>query len=110
VSETLKEIVAGVKEAQTYAEGVGATVNPAVNVQHTPPGRYDPQRTGGLAAIQQVDFDVAVSSTDATQTQAGAGIFVAALGLGVKDKSDTTNSSVSRIKFSVPIVLPSQHT
>jgi hypothetical protein len=109
VSETLKEIIAGVKEAQVYARDNGAVANPGTS-RHVPPGMYERGSSQDLSPIEKVEFDVAVTSTDASETQAGAGIFVAAFGIGVKDKSDTSNSSISRIRFSVPIVLPEQST
>jgi len=110
VSETLKAIIAGVQEAQTYAESTGARVNPRLerDQNQTLKELHALGADGRLRRITDIDFDVAVTSTDTSETQAGAGIFVAALGVGVKDKSDTSNSCVSRIKFSVPMVLPVQ--
>jgi hypothetical protein len=110
VSETLREIIAGVKEAQTYAKDNGAIVNPMPEHLVRDKDKYAtvmvaPQEWE-CSLIKDIDFDVAVTSTDTSETQAGAGIFVAAFGLGVKDKSDTVNSCVSRIKFSVPLALP----
>lgn len=111
VSETLREIIAGVKDAQAYARDNDAEVNPSdesLPGERTP---YTDTQVGGrrvLLPIKDIEFDVAVTSTDKSETQAGAGIFVAALSIGVKDKSDTLNSCVSRIRFSVPIVLPVQ--
>jgi hypothetical protein len=96
VSETLKEIIAGVKEAQGYAGDHSAKISVCA------------QSHLGYLPIEKVRFDVAVTSTDASETQAGAGVFVAVLGIGAKGKSDTSNSCVSRIKFSIPIVLPEQ--
>jgi hypothetical protein len=115
VNETLREIISGVKEAQMFAKDNGAVVNPQESGARKDKKSYTdvPLSNGPKDArdwrqvpIQDIDFDVAVTSTDASETQAGAGIFVAAFGFGVKDKSDTSNSCVSRIKFSVPIALP----
>jgi hypothetical protein len=111
VSETLREIIAGVKEAQAYAKDNGAMVNPRmppITSDFPKPFAITTKRVDGVIAIKEIDFDVAVTSTDSSETQAGAGIFVAGLGLGVKDKSDTVSSSISRIKFSVPMALPTQ--
>ncbi|MBP7052952.1 MAG: hypothetical protein KBE65_18255 [Phycisphaerae bacterium] len=94
VNESLREIIAGVKEAQEYAKDNNATVNAS------PPTLRPP--------IKEVEFDVAVTSIEGSQAQAGAGIFVAGLGLGAKGKMDTSNSSATRIRFSVPVCLPHQ--
>lgn len=110
VSETLREVIAGVKEAQAYAKDNGAVINPEPEHLVLEKDRYvnimvAPQ-SWVCTPIEDIDFDVAVTSTDTSETQAGVGIFVAALALGVKDKSDIVNSCVSRVKFSIPLALP----
>ena len=107
VSETLKEIIAGVKESQKYAESEGACVSPRMHwIGEKEMGRCVAETD--YANIEQIEFDVAVTSTEGSATEAGAGIFVAAIGLGAKGKSDTSSSSISRIKFSIPLGLPMQ--
>jgi hypothetical protein len=111
VSQTLKEIIDGVQEAQKYASSVGAKVNPIARI---PEGMKEKMKTHywsderGSGTVEQIEFDVAVTSVDTTETQAGVGVFVAAFGLGAKNVSDSSNSLVSRIKFSVPIAHPLQ--
>ena len=109
VSETLKEIIAGVKEAQKYAESERAWVSPRLQ---TSGGKTSVRYVvyGTACPIEQIEFDVAVTSTEGAATEAGVGVFVAAIGLGAKGKSDASNSSVSRIRFSVPLGLPIQYT
>lgn len=106
ISETLKEIIAGVKESQVYAQSEGAWVNPRLNPAGKEGIRYVVDGTGNNA--EQIEFDVAVTSTEGSATEAGVGIFVAAVGLGAKGKSDASSSSISRIKFSVYLGLPTQ--
>ena len=107
VSETLKEIIAGVKEAQKYAASESTLVNPELLATGgTKSGTYQTAYMGQPPAY--VEFDVAVTSTEGSATEAGAGIFVAGFGLGAKGKSDESSSSLSRIKFSVPVGLPIQ--
>jgi len=108
VSGTLKEIIAGVKEAQDYAKSKGAMVNPSsMRVGDQKTDRMIDSNTREY--LQNVEFDVAVTSTEGSATEAGAGIFVAAIGMGAKGKSDTSSSSISRIKFSVPLEMPIQY-
>ena len=108
VSETLKEIIAGVKQAQDYAVSQDAKVNPSA--KHV--GDIKSQilvDSDSLEHLQKVEFDVAVTSSEGSETKGGAGIFVAAIGMGVQGKTDTSSNTVSRVKFSVPIALPIQH-
>lgn len=106
VSESLKQIIDGVNEARSYAEQNGAMVNPtrwswnSSNVQV----KYDP-KSG--AAIETVEFDVAVTAIEGTETKGGIGVFMGAVNLGSQGASQNQNSSVSRLKFSVPLMLPS---
>lgn len=93
VSETLKEIIDGVLAAQRYAASKNARINPGS------PVRRESQ--------QHVEFDVAVTTTEGTETKGGIGVFVGPVGLGSQGRTDNTNSSVSRIKFSIKVELPS---
>jgi hypothetical protein len=105
VSESIKQITDGVNEAKLHADQNNASVNPqrwgwnSSNVQV----KYD-KKTG--AAIETIEFDVAVTATDGTATKGGIGVFMGAVNLGSQGQSENSNSSVSRLKFSIPIILP----
>ena len=107
ITETLKQIVTGVKEAQEYAIKEGAKVNPAVHYNITPK-EHRITNDGEGQDIQDIEFDVAVTSSEGSKTKGGAGIMVATIGLGVQARTDTTSSSISHIKFKVPVALPIQ--
>lgn len=107
VSETLKQVIGGVVVAQDYAKDKGAYVNPYL----MPSGdgkisRLRHSETGTFPG--SVDFDVAVTTVKGTETQGGIGIFVGPVALGSKGQSESSSSSVSRIKFSVPVAFPPQ--
>jgi len=93
VAETLNEIVVGVKKAQASAVEQGAMINPL----HILPGN---------ARFREVDFDVAVTTSEGTEKERGLGVFVGSLGAGAKGKTDVSNVTVNRITFSVPVLLP----
>jgi len=99
VRESLLQIIGAVREAQ--AQCADAEINPIVLDSHG--GRRQSARGND---VQDVQFDVAVTATDAGEKKAGIGI-VAAIGIGASLQSATTNESVSRIKFAVTIALPS---
>lgn len=58
--------------------------------------------------VQQLEFDVAVTVEKKTSGRAGGGVKVVALDLGVGGEIAASNSTVSHIKFKVPIVPPVQ--
>jgi hypothetical protein len=50
-----------------------------------------------------VEFNVAITIKNSTETKGGVGIFIGAIGLGSQGKSEEGNSTLSTIKFSVPV-------
>ena len=94
IEETLKQIISGVRSAQENAIELGAKINP---------------RGGSVVEMRNVHFDVAVGTSKETETKGGIGVVVVPGGsAGSQDQSDVASSSMSRIKFSVPVKLPVQ--
>ena len=88
VSETLSQIIDGVVDAQQQTKGKNAVVAPHYAYQ------------------QKVGFDVAVTVVESMEKTGKAGITVWSIGGGVSGKSETSSSTVSRIKFEIAIELP----
>lgn len=106
ISETLVQIVSGVADAQEKAASVGGKVSPNLRGGQTALGSHGFLFAEGGAA-QVVQFDVALTVKEGTGTKGGIGIVAGVVSLGSTGQSNTENSSVSRVKFGVPIVLPS---
>jgi hypothetical protein len=107
VSETLKQVLEGVKTAQSFAKEHGGQINPkgiTVSAASTHSQMYTPR--GEL--VQLMEFDVAVTTTEEDKAKGGIGIFVGAFGVGVQGESGNQNSAINRIQFRVPIILPNQ--
>ena len=95
VKESLLQVINGVKEANESLDDNRGSVNPA--------GRGPPNgRTVGGVPLQDVEFDIAVLVSEGSDM--GGGLTV--MGIGGKGSISETNSSVSRIKFQVPVALP----
>lgn len=105
VSQTLSQIISGVKSAQVEAAKHGATVNPHLSANTTELGKQG-FLWGNGAAAQIVQFDVALTVLEGTGTKGGIGVFAGAINLGSAGQSKNESSSVSRVKFSVPLTLP----
>jgi hypothetical protein len=56
--------------------------------------------------VHMLEFDVAVTANEGADTKAGIGVVAGVFNLGAGGTSTTSNSTVSRIKFRVPIVFP----
>lgn len=104
VSETLKEIIAGVKDAQEYARQNGACVNPID--MGIVKGSNAIMRVGNdnITFVQKVDFPLCV--TDGSTHGGKVGIEVMdtiKIGEIGSNKSQTVEN---RVTFSVPLALP----
>lgn len=98
VRETLVQVIAGVEEAQAAVVESGATVAPSGQ------GHRDLQSLN-----RDIEFDVAVIAQEGKATKGGIGIAVGVLALGSQGASDHRNAITNRVKFSVPVALPTQN-
>jgi hypothetical protein len=94
ISNTLFEIQEGVNDAigRIDSDDNNAVINPE-NPQYA--------RT-----MQQVQFDIALTTSDEDKVGAKAGIKVAMFSVGADGSQSTKSSSVSRVQFSIPFYPP----
>jgi len=105
VSETLKEIIEGVTNAQE--EVTKGAVNPKIWMsQRGEANKMKILESNAGEWIHMVDFDVAVTVVEGTESKGGIGLVVGPVALGSKGQSNSENSSISRIKFQVPVAYP----
>lgn len=105
ISQTLIQIAEGVSDASSKVQELGGQVNPHITSEHKEMGRHGILWGGGRAA-HIVEFDVALTVNSGTGTKGGIGIFAGAINLGSSGESRAENSSVSRVSFTVPVLLP----
>jgi hypothetical protein len=94
ISETLKEIIQGVEEAQI--KSTNSVINPHVEYRAETHNR-----------VQSVEFDIAVTAEKGTETKGGIVVFGGAFSLGSQGTSKASDTIVNRIKFSIPIAFQS---
>ncbi|MDF3196038.1 MAG: hypothetical protein Q7J43_15600 [Pseudomonas sp.] len=102
VRATLEQIVEGVYQAQESIDAKGGIVNPA-GMDYFKDGQRSIYHH---AMPQQVEFDVGLTSTDKSGSSEGIGVFLGSISLGKRNNSDSESVAVTKVKFSVPIVLP----
>jgi len=96
IKQTLLSISKGVDAAKAVNCGVAAR----------PQGAGIMKREGNSDPITMVEFDIAVTTTSTTGSDAKSGITVMGMfNLGGDLNAEQTNSRVSRIKFDVPVAL-----
>ncbi|MBJ7575469.1 hypothetical protein [Luteimonas sp. MC1828] len=106
VSQTLVQIATGVKDAQAQVKDLGGTVNPSLNSGHELAGKLGFLYTRDSSMAPVVQFDVALTVAEGSGTKGGIGVFAGAVNLGSSGQSQSEQSSVSRVKFAVPLTLP----
>ena len=104
VTETVTQIVEGVREAQEKTGG--DSINPPLSTSAETLESKGYRVSVHGRTVQNVEFDVVVMVDEAAQAKVGAGLFVAAIGLGAKGGVETRDASVHRIRFTVPISYP----
>lgn len=108
VRESLLQIIAGVSEAQDELEDTNAETNPRDVIfpkSNLLPYIHD-KATGGSKAVDFVEFDVAVTAQEGTQTKGGIGVVMGIVGIGSQGKSEQKNEQHSRLKFKILVALP----
>ena len=111
VSETISQIVDGIIDADSRIAQSGGAVNPSNTVTNKagdgPYGYYAGNKDKRYRpVVQEIQFDVVLNAAEGSETKGGIGIHVGAIALGSAGKSDAETSSQSRVKFSVPLLLP----
>ena len=63
--------------------------------------------TSATAKVQEIEFDIALTVETGGTKNAGGQLTVMGVGVGGKAETSTRSSTISRVKFSVPVILPS---
>ena len=107
ISKSLKSIIKGINESQEFAKENGARINPHIESfdQSKMLTTYY-EKEDGARAITKIEFDIAVSASSSQEIGGSGGINVYSLKLGGKLSDLEKNESISRIQFSLNVVLP----
>ena len=103
IKEVLTQVVSGIRSAQA-AEG-GAFIVPSGDGGHdyaTHP------RVSSSARLKStiVDFDIALTVEDSNKGSGGGGLKVFGIRANVQGELSSKDTTVSRIQFAVPVLLP----
>ena len=102
IQETLQQIVEGAAAAQKSVKAIGGNVNPS-KVSFQKDGLANNYRH---AMPQEVVFDVALTATNKSGSAEGIGVFLGSISLGKKNDTGTEHIAITKIKFSIPLILP----
>ena len=102
--QTLVQIVEGVAEADSQLSEVGSFV-PITNFGNTT-ATFARDNNGTPRLVINIDFDVAITAIETEGVNGGGGLKVAGFfNAGSSAESKTENQTISRIKYTLPLVL-----
>ncbi len=114
VKESIVQIATAIDEANAALSDSGAMINP-LNIRANSESaqayartitRGETTKDSHSKVVEKVEFDVAVIAETGQQGSAGAKLSIASIGFGADGKTESSNKSQSRIKFSIPVVYP----
>lgn len=101
VKTALSDITCAISEMQQTLQN-GAVINPAK--QRSDYGDNEVLLNGNVCRIERINFDVAVMASERDNGSAKIGVNV--IGFKAEVGKDDTQQNVSRITFSIPVILP----
>ena len=109
IKESLSQIIDAVKETQEKYKDTNV-VNCHHNIQEVKDGLYildenEYDNYSSRSKVQNIDMDIAISVTEKEGNKSGLGI-AKIINAGISSENTQQNESISKIKFSIPIVLP----
>ncbi len=108
IEDSISQIVNGITKAQEKIKKTGASINREglkVSVPDLNGKRYD-ERT--LEIEERINFDIAITCEENTETKGkiSIGVLNLGLGLGSDGKSENKGRMLNKLNFSVPIIYP----
>lgn len=110
VTNTLVQIAEGVRNASEAYTRAGGDVMPSGFLQvegGIPYGKTTPI-DGEASLLCNVAFDVTLTSENTTNNSGGIGVLFGAVSIGGKSGGEEREVSLTRVKFNVPVVLPTR--
>lgn len=111
VETTLNDIIKAVAESRTALADYAyiAPYNQSGRNDLAPETKVMPVADGANGFVQDIDFDIAVTTSSASAVcgKTGVGIIVAGASVSAKAESTAAVQHISRIRFSVPVVFRS---
>ena len=104
IKTALSEIVAGVAEASELTQEHGGKAGSMKLYGYVKDNKI--MTDENERPVTTVEFDIALAEGNSKDTKGGIGVYLGTVGLGSQGASHGETSTHSRIKFTVPIILP----
>ncbi len=108
IKETITSIITGIEESQKMLESKKAFINP-FGIQYN----LNDIKGEGISKeghkTSTIEFDLSVTVQETSGAQGKIGVQTGFFNAGVGGDLKNSNSSINRIKFSIPILFPFQN-
>lgn len=112
ITSTLIEIAEGVNDAMPVYKKLNAAVNPSNLCKDgflyfqgsNRPGHTEDYRF----SLSNIEFEIGLTDNNGKEGQSGIGVFFGSVGLGTKTTEQENTKSITKVKFSIPVKLPTQ--
>ena len=108
IKTAIADITGAVSELQNELDN-GAIVSPSLPNPIANTTVIDPDNENINKPISKIDFDVAITVGDTSATGAGVKAGIQIFSAKIGGESTTHAENVSRITFSIPVVMPTVH-
>lgn len=108
IKTAISDITGAVSELQNELDN-GAIVSPSLPNPISNTTVIDPDNENINKPISKIDFDVAITVGDTSATGAGVKAGIQIFSAKIGGESTTHVENVSRITFSIPVVMPTVH-
>lgn len=110
ITETLSQIAKGVGNAQNEYQQLGGVVNPSGLQQivgDIPYGKATALH-GSAILLCNVQFEVSLTNDTKNNSSGGIGVLFGAVSIGGKTGNENSQISLTKVKFNIPVKLPSR--
>ena len=108
IKTAVSDITNAVSELQNELSN-GAIICPSMPNAISNGTIIDPENKNCNRQISKIDFDVAITVGSSDKTEAGGGLGIQILSAKIGSDNEEHTENVSRITFSIPVVLPTTH-
>ena len=107
IKSTISQVIDAVEELNEQYEEKDAVINPSSPYKQGQDVRSVDTRTG-KRQVAEIEFDLTVSVDESKGTGGKVNVLACVIGGDVSKTVSQGNSSVSRVKFTVPVMLPTR--
>lgn len=100
ISESLKAIIGGVKDAQKEQGNYSAKINPSYSTGH-----YQ-EIDGEYFAIKDINFEIALTESKTGESKKGISVSFPIINGNIGDGKMNTTTAGTKVSFSLPVIFP----